>query len=115
MLLQIEKPVVSRKHDLIEEIHEGEMKKLCCYVDSNTAITSTKWFNGSQEILVTHNVTETCYTFENVSRYDQGLYTCTAENIAGSGSTTTVLQVKCKNFVIIKIHVDMKNCIHYTS
>ncbi|VDI26505.1 Hypothetical predicted protein [Mytilus galloprovincialis] len=110
------KPVVSRKHDLFEEINEGETKNLCCYVDSNTVITSTRWLNGSQEIFITHNVTETssptstrwfkggqeislnateiCYTIKNVSRYDQGIYTCTAENIVGSGSITTVLQVK---------------------
>lgn len=120
-MLQIDKPVVSRKHDFIEEMHEGETKKLCCYVDSNTAITSTKWLNRSQEIFVTHNVTETCCTFENVSRYDQGLYTCLAENIVGSGSITTVLQVKCKYFVIIecKINLDMKivyiiHCVNYS-
>lgn len=104
---------------MIEEIHEGETKNLCCYVDSNTAITSTRWFNGSQEIFIKHYVTETssptsikwfeegqeigiisnataiCYTIKNVSRYDQGIYTCTAENIVGSGSITIVLQVKC--------------------
>ncbi|CAC5423607.1 unnamed protein product [Mytilus coruscus] len=101
------KPVVSRKHDLIEEIHEGETMNLCCYVDSNTAITSTSWLNGSQEIFVTHNVAETCYTIKNVSRYDQGIYTCIAHNAIGSGSMTTVLQVKCE--------FGYENCIHNTS
>ncbi|XP_063417323.1 basigin-like [Mytilus trossulus] len=118
VLSQIDKPVVSRKHDLFEEINEGEKKNICCYVDSNTAITSTRWLNGSQEIFITHNVSETssptsirwfkggqeisvinnatefCFTIKNVSRYDQGIYTCTAENMIGSGSITTVLQVK---------------------
>ncbi|CAC5379145.1 unnamed protein product [Mytilus coruscus] len=103
------KPVVSRKHDLIEEIHEGETKKLCCYVDSNTAITSTRWLNGSQEIFVTHNVTETCYTIKNVSRYDQGIYTCTAHNTIGSGSITTVLQVKCEILSTINLETPRGN------
>lgn len=52
--------------------------------------------NGSQEILVTHNVAKTCYTIKNVSRYDQGNYTCIAHNAIGNGPFTTVLQFKSK-------------------
>ncbi|XP_052079698.1 hemicentin-1-like [Mytilus californianus] len=95
------KPLVSSMDDLIEEINEGAKKKLCCFVDSNPRPTCTKWLNGSQEILVALNVTETCYSFENVSRYDHGNYTCIAENIIGSGSITTVLKVNYKPLVSI--------------
>lgn len=95
-MFQIVKPLVSIIHDLIKEMNEGETKILCCYVDSNPSPTSTRWLNGSQEILVTRNVTETCCTIENVSRYDQGNYTCKAENIVGIGSVTIVLEVKCR-------------------
>lgn len=92
---------MSSSHDLIEEIHEGETKTLCCFVDSNPIPISTRWLNGSQEIYVTHNVAKTCYTIQSVSRYDQGNYTCIAHNAIGNGSITTLLQFKCK-FVIIK-------------
>ncbi|CAC5379146.1 unnamed protein product [Mytilus coruscus] len=96
------KPLVSIMHDLIEEMNEGETTKLCCFVDSNTAITSTRWLNGSQEISVKHYVTETCCTIENVSRYDSGNYTCKAENIIGIGSVIIALKVKLMNNCIMK-------------
>ncbi|CAC5423606.1 unnamed protein product [Mytilus coruscus] len=89
-------------HDLIEEINEGETKKLCCYVDGNPTPTSTKWLNGSQEILVTHNVAKTCYTIKNVTRYDEGNYTCIAYNAFGNGSITTVLQFKCNRRAVVE-------------
>lgn len=92
----IDKPLVSSLHDLIEEANEWEMKKLCCYVDSNPTPISTRWLNGIKELLVTHNVSYACYTIKNISRYDQGNYTCIAENVIGSGSVTVVLKVKCK-------------------
>ncbi|CAG2188166.1 unnamed protein product [Mytilus edulis] len=93
------KPEVSIKHDFSEDVHEGGTKILCCYVDSNPSPTSIRWFNRSQEISVINNVTENCYTIKNVGRYDQGNYTCTAENIIGSGSVRTVLNVKYKPLV----------------
>lgn len=76
---------------MIEEINEGENKKLCCNIKSNAS--TTKWLNGSREILVTHNVTESCYTIENASRYDHGNYTCISENIVGSGSVSVILKL----------------------
>lgn len=97
MTFKIDKPLVSTTHGLVEEINEGAKIKLCCYVDSNPSPTSTRWLHGSLEILVTLNFTETCYSFENVSRYDHGNYTCIAENIIGIGSITTFLKVNCKS------------------
>lgn len=96
LLLQIDKPQVSIKQDLIENVREGETKKLCCCIESYPSPTVTRWLKGSQEIKVAYNVTDVCYTINNISRYDQGIYTCTAENIVGNGSSSTVLQVKCK-------------------
>lgn len=92
--------MVSYLQDIFDEIKEGKTKKLCCVVDSSPSPISTRWINGSQQILVTHFVAETCYTINNVSRFDQGNYTCIAENIVGSGSITTVLKVKCKFMII---------------
>lgn len=83
-------------HDLIEKVNEGEKKTLCCYVDSNPKPTSTRWLNGTKEILVTHNVAKTCYSITNVSIYHTGDYTCIAENVIGNGSVTICLSVKCK-------------------
>lgn len=93
---QIDKPLVSSINDLIEEMNEGEQKKLCCNVDSNPIPTSMIWLNGSREILVTHNVNETCYTIKMINRYDQQNYTCIAKNIIVIGSVTVVLIVYCK-------------------
>lgn len=93
---QIDKPVVSIFHDLIDKINEGDQTKLCCSVKSNPTPTSTRWLNGIKEILVSHNVNKTCYTIESVSRYDQRNYTCIAKNIIGIGSAFIVLKVKCK-------------------
>ncbi|XP_071150264.1 neuronal growth regulator 1-like [Mytilus edulis] len=87
------RPVVSSTHDGIQEIIKGTSHTLCCYVDSNPLPTSTRWMNGSQEILVTHYVTETCFILRNVSQFDQGNYTCIAYNIVGNGSVTIVTQV----------------------
>ncbi|CAG2188168.1 unnamed protein product [Mytilus edulis] len=87
------RPLVSSNHDGIQEIKKGTSHTLCCYVDSNPIPTSTRWMNGSQEILVTHNVTETCFILRNVSQYDQGNYTCIAYNIVGNGSVTIDIQV----------------------
>lgn len=81
---------------MIEEINEGETKSFCCFADSNPVPISTRWLNGSQEIYVTHNVAQTCYTFKNVTRYDTGNYTYIAENEIGSDSATMILIVKCK-------------------
>lgn len=86
--------------DSKEEINEGETKKLCCFVDSNPTPTSIRWFNGSEEILVTHNVNTTYYTIKSVNRYDQGNYTCTAENIIGIGSVTVFLLVNCECIIL---------------
>lgn len=86
--------------DSIDEINEGETKKLCCFVDSNPTSNTTRWFNGSQEILVTHNVNKTCYTIKSVNRYDKGNYTCIAENIIGMGSVTVILLVNCKCLIL---------------
>lgn len=83
-------------HDMIQQIIEGEKKKLCCYLDSNQTITSLKWLKGNNTVLVSQNVDESCYTIISASRYDQGNYTCIAENITGSGSVSVVLKVKCK-------------------
>lgn len=88
-------------HGVVEEINEGKKKKLCCYVDSNPAPTSTRWLNRSREILITHNIAKTCYTIQHVTKYDEGDYTCIADNTIGNGSITTFLQIKRK-FVIIK-------------
>lgn len=82
--------------DLIEEINEGEKKELCCFVDSNPTPLSTRWLNGSQEVLVTHAVKKTCYTIKSVTRTDKGNYTCVSENILGIGAVTFVLKVNCK-------------------
>lgn len=92
----LDKPLVLSMHDLVEEIVEGKKKKLCCYVDANPTPNTMIWLNGSLEILVTHNVNKTCYTIKSVNRYDQGYYSCIAENIIGTGSVTVVLKVKCK-------------------
>lgn len=86
--------------DSIVEINEGATKKLCCFVDSNPIPTSTRWLNGSQKILVTHNVNKTCYTIKSVNRYDQGIFTCIAENIIGTGSVTVILIVNCKCIIL---------------
>lgn len=91
-----DKPLVSSFYDLFQERHEGEKIELCCYVKSNPTPTSTRWMNGIKEIFVIHNVSFACYTIKSVNRYDQGNFTCIAENIIGSGSVTVVLKVKCK-------------------
>lgn len=91
-----DKPLVSSFYDLFQERHEGKKIELCCYVDSNPTPLSTRWLNGIKELLVTHNVSNACYKIQNVSRYDQGNYTCIAENVIGSGSVTVVLKVKCE-------------------
>lgn len=96
LLLQIDKPEVSIKKDLIENATEGDTKRLCCCIESYPSPTVTSWLRGSTEIRVADNVTDMCYTINNISRYDQGNYTCTAENIVGIGSISTVLQVQCK-------------------
>lgn len=83
-------------HDGIQEIIKGTVYTLCCDVDSNPLPTSTRLVNGSQEILVTHNVTETCFILRNVSQYDQGNYTWIAYNIVGNGSVTFVIRVNCE-------------------
>lgn len=100
MLLPIDKPEVSSIHHIIEDKNEGEAKKLCCFVDSNPSPTSTRWLNGSRELLVTHNVAKTCYTIINVTRYDEVNYTCIAHNTIGNGSITTVLRFKCKSEIM---------------
>ncbi|VDI30147.1 Hypothetical predicted protein, partial [Mytilus galloprovincialis] len=76
-----------------DEINEGETKTICCYVVSNPAPSATRLLNGSQEIFVTYQTKQTCYTIKHVSRYDQGNYTCLATNIIGKGSVTISLQV----------------------
>lgn len=83
-------------HGMIEEIIEGETKKLCCHLDSNLTLTSLKWLKGNKTVIVTQDVNQTCHTIKSVSRYDQANYTCIAENVIGSGSVTVALKVKCK-------------------
>ncbi|VDI26504.1 cell adhesion molecule 1 [Mytilus galloprovincialis] len=90
------KPEISVKQAMKEIATEGDTKKLCCCIESYPSPTITRWLKGSQEIMVAYNVTDVCYTINNISRYDQGVYTCTAENIVGGGSNTTVIKVKCK-------------------
>lgn len=80
-------------------IREGSKKNLCCKVDSNPAPISTRLVNGSEALFVKHNVQNICYQFDKVNRYDQGNYTCIAENEIGSASTTISLKVKCKSFI----------------
>ncbi|CAC5423605.1 unnamed protein product [Mytilus coruscus] len=93
---------VSSMHDMIEEINEGKTKKLCCYLDSNPTLSSLKWLRGNKTVLVSQNYNETCYTIKGVTRFDQGNYTCVAENVVGSGSVTVVLKVKYKPLVSSK-------------
>ncbi|XP_063417322.1 opioid-binding protein/cell adhesion molecule-like [Mytilus trossulus] len=94
------RPVVSLMQNGTQEIIKGTSYTLCCDVDSNPLPTSTSLMNGSQEILVTHNVTETCFIFRNVSQYDQGNYTCIAYNIVGNGPATFVIRVNCELLTI---------------
>lgn len=83
-------------HGMVEEINEGETKELCCYVDNNLTFISLKWLKGKRTMLVSQNVNKTCYIIIRVRRYDQGNYTCIAENVIGSGTVTVFLKVKCK-------------------
>lgn len=75
--------------------NEGEKIELSCIVDSNPRPIVMRWLIGIKEILVRFNVSKAWYTIRHVSRYDQGNYTCIAENTIGSGSVTVVLKVKC--------------------
>lgn len=78
------------------EINEGETKKLCCYVDSNPPSTLVRWYKGNKYILKEQNKSKSCYPIEEVSRYDNGNYTCFADNEIGRDSASIVLKVKCK-------------------
>lgn len=92
----IDRTVVSSMHDMFEEINEGETKKFCCYLDSNQTQTFLKWLKGNKTVLVTQNGNVSCYTIMSVTRQDQEVYTCLADDIIESGSVTVVLKVKCK-------------------
>lgn len=95
--VDIDKPLVSIMYSMNLYISEGSKKNVCCKVDSNPAPVSTRLVNGSKDIFVKHNVQNICYQIDKVSRYDQGNYTCIAENEIGSSSTTIFLKVKCKS------------------
>ncbi|VDI54072.1 Hypothetical predicted protein [Mytilus galloprovincialis] len=91
-----DRTTVSSMHGMVEEINEGETKELCCYVDNNLTFISLKWLKGKRTMLVSQNVNKTCYIIIRVRRYDQGNYTCIAENVIGSGTVTVFLKVKSK-------------------
>ncbi|XP_071148042.1 kin of IRRE-like protein 1 [Mytilus edulis] len=95
------KPIVTIK-DKVNVVNEGKTISLCSYVDSNPAPDAIWWSRGYNRLFESFNITSSCFVIANITRNNNGTYTCTAKNQIGEGSTTSTVIVKYPPNVKIK-------------
>lgn len=96
MIFPIDKPILSVSNEEIK-VNEGTNVSLCILVDSNPAPFVFRWSKGRTELINKTSMTSSCYTLSNITRKENGNYTCTAENEIGQGSISTTVLVECKH------------------
>lgn len=55
------------------------------------------WWSKGYNKLDSYDMISSCYDISNITRNDNGAYTCTAMNELGEASKTLTVVVRCKN------------------
>ena len=71
---------------------ENSQFNLHCSANCLHGCDSYRWSNESRRL----NKSTAILTFDNLSRADNGIYTCSVEDYFGRGSSTYNLKVQCK-------------------
>ena len=95
LFLQTDKPIIQNVTAVPDPTCEGDKVTLHCNVTGNPSPYVT-WINGNGNVFQ-NSTNVTSYTISEVTRNDEGNYTCKASNTVGENvGSTNILDVQCK-------------------